>query len=66
MQPGKQTMTPENVFGEMACFYGFASKAVAEKVIVMFARIAECEWARSMLASDSYDNLVKAGLTAHR
>jgi hypothetical protein len=65
LEPGKHTMTPESVFGEMAGAYGFASKAVAEKAIVMFARIKECEWARKMLASDSYDKISKAGLTGH-
>ena len=63
--PGDLTMTPENVFGEMAASLGFASKEAAEKAIIMFARIAECEWARKMLASDSYERLRKAGLLAH-
>jgi len=65
LKPGAHTMTPENVFGELAAFSGFATKAVAEKAIVMFSRIKECDWARKMLAADSYDNLVKAGLAAH-
>ena len=65
LKPGEHTMTPENVFGEMAAFSGFANKAVAEKAIVMFARIKECDWARKMLARDSYEKLVEAGLTAH-
>jgi hypothetical protein len=65
LEPGKNTMTPENVFGEMAASIGFASSAAAEKAIIMFARIKECAWARAMLASDSYDRLRKANLTAH-
>jgi len=65
LKPGVHTMTPENVFGELAASSGFASRAVAEKAIVMFSRIKECEWARKMLASDSYEKLVRAGLTAH-
>ena len=65
LKPGTHTMTPENVFGEMAAFSGFANKAVAEKAIVMFARIQECIWARKMLAADSYDRILKAGLTKH-
>ncbi len=65
LKPGEHTMTPENVFGEMAAFSGFANKAVAEKAIVMFARIKECDWARKMLAADSCDKLLKADLTKH-
>ncbi len=65
LEPGKTTMTPENVFGEMAASMGFASKEAAEKVIVMFSRIRECDWARKMLASDSYERLKKVGLLAH-
>ena len=65
LEPGKTTMTPENVFGELAASIGFGSKEAAEKAIVMFARITECEWARAMLASDSFDRLRKAGLVAH-
>ena len=65
LEPGKLTMTPENVFGELAASIGFASKEAAEKAIVMFSRIEECGWARAMLASDSYDRLRKANLTAH-
>jgi hypothetical protein len=64
LDPTNNTMTPENVFGEMATFYGFANKLVAEKAIVMFSRIRECDWARKMLGRDSVDRLVKAGLTA--
>jgi hypothetical protein len=65
LEPGKLTMTPENVFGEMAASMGFATKEAAEKAIVMFSRIVECGWARAMLASDSYERLRKAGLVAH-
>jgi hypothetical protein len=65
LKPGEHAMTPENVFGEMAAFSGFANKTIAEKAIVMFARIKECSWARKMLAADSYDKLVRAGLTKH-
>ena len=64
LQPGRNTMTPENVFGELAASIGFASREAAEKAIIMFARIRECAWARAMLASDSYDGLWKANLTA--
>ncbi len=65
LKPGEHTTTPENMFGEMPAFYGFATKEVAEKAIIMFARIKECNWARKMLASDSYERLAKAGLVAH-
>jgi hypothetical protein len=65
LKPGDRTMTPESVFAEIAAFYGFANKEVAEKAIMMFARIRECGWARKMLATDSYDRLRKAGLTEH-
>ena len=58
-------MTPENVFGELAASIGFASREAVEKAIVMFSRIRECDWARKMLASDSYDRLRKANLTIH-
>ena len=63
LQPGKNTMTPENVFGELAASIGFATKEAAEKAIVMFSRIEQCAWA--MLESDSYDRLRKADLTEH-
>ena len=65
LKPGMNIMTPENVFGELAASIGFASREAAEKAIVMFARIKECDWARAMLASDSFDRLWKAGLVAH-
>ena len=65
LEPGKLTMTPENVFGELAASIGFATKEAAEKAIVMFSRIEECGWARAMLASDSFARLKKAGLVAH-
>jgi hypothetical protein len=62
--PVNRSMTPEAVFAEMVAGYGFAGRAVAEKAFVMFARIRECEWARMMVAPDSYDTLAKADLTA--
>ncbi|HEY2134193.1 MAG TPA: hypothetical protein VGH36_14665 [Acetobacteraceae bacterium] len=61
--PVNRSMTPEAVFAEMVAGYGFAGRAVAEKAFVMFARIRECEWARMMVAPDSYDTLAKAELT---
>jgi hypothetical protein len=62
--PVNRSMTPEAVFAEMVAGYGFAGRPAAEKAFLMFARIRECEWARMMVATDSYDTLAKAGLTA--
>ncbi len=62
---GDNNMTPEFIFGDLAANYRFSSSDVAEKAILMFARIQECDWARKMQAPDSYDRLRKANLLAH-
>ena len=48
LRPGAPDQTPAGVFGDMLTAEGFANPGWAEVALREFAKIAGCDWARTM------------------